>query len=136
MAITVTFAEPLTTMLEQEAERLHVSIEDLATTLLNEALLAREIERATTGDDQATTSLEQIVAQIKALPPTLEAFQPAERAQDIAYIDYLLANPPQDTVTLEEWERFWPAVEQELELMDRADELTEGHRETDGCLPG
>jgi hypothetical protein len=130
MNITITFAEPITTLLGQEAERLQVSVEDLATKLLNEALLARaneqEIDSVALVDDNEAKTLEQIVTEIKALPPNPEAFQPAARAQDLAYIDYLLANPPQDTVTLEKWERFWPAFEQEVKRMDPLDDSAEG----------
>jgi hypothetical protein len=126
MTITITFTEPLTTLLEQEAARLQVSVDELATTLLNKALLVQDIEDADATDDPTTTTLEQIVARIKALPPNPQSFRPAIRAHDKEYLDYLLANPPKDTMTLEEWERFWPAFEQELKMIDRMDDIAEG----------
>jgi hypothetical protein len=37
----------------------------------------------------------------------------------MAYIQSLLDNPPTDTLTVAEWEEYWPAFEQELKELDR-----------------
>ena len=114
MTLTITLPEPLNELLERKATRLQIPIDELATKLLSDVLLDE-------AEDEPT--LEEIVARIQALPPNPEGFQRAERAHDLAYIVWLLANPPTDTATAEEWERLWPKIEQEIEAMDRLPEL-------------
>ena len=108
MTLTITLPEPLNELLERKATRLQIPIDELATKLLSDVLLDE-------AEDEPT--LEEIVARIQALPPNPEGFQRAERAHDLAYIDWLLANPPTDTMTMEEWEQFWPEIEQKIEAM-------------------
>jgi len=108
MTLTITLPEPLNELLERKAIRLQIPIDELATKLLTDVLLDE-------AEDEPT--LEEIVAGIQARPPNPESFQRAERAHDLAYIDWLLANPPTDTMTMEEWEQFWPEIEQKIEAM-------------------
>jgi len=108
MTLTITLPEPLNELLERKAIRLQIQIDELATKLLSDVLLDE-------AEDEPT--LEEIVAGIQAQPPNPESFQRAERAHDLAYIDWLLANPPTDTMTMEEWEQFWPEIEQKIEAM-------------------
>ncbi len=127
MSITITLPEPLTHLLEQQATRLHLSSEALAVKLISAALIDEAtalLER--NWKDQEFPSLEEIVAGIKALPPNPKSFHPAERAHDLSYLTWLLENPTEGTMTVEEWEQFWPPFEQELKEIDRLDDLNEG----------
>lgn len=65
-------------------------------------------------DDNGLSSLEEVVALIKATLPNPAAIQRGDKAGDMAYIQALLDTPPTDTLTREEWEQYWPAFEQEL----------------------
>ena len=126
MTITITLPEPLMILLEQKAEHLHLSADEFATKLVRDALLDQESARPEPAVEDDFPTLEEVVASIKALPPNPGAFHPGERANDKEYLDYLLANPPRDTMTFEEWERFWPEFEQELTILDHAQDIAEG----------
>lgn len=121
MSITITLSESLTEILEQRAKRLHLPMEKLAAKLISDALIA---EVATlleqNWQEEEYPTLEEIVATIKALPPNPNNIERGAKVGDLEYLDYLLANPPQDTITIEEWERLWPMVEHELRTLDPA----------------
>lgn len=125
MTITITLAEPLMTLLERKTEHLHLSADEFATKLVRDALLDQESAQPETAIEDDFSTLEDVVASIKAMPPNPGAFHPSERANDKEYLDYLLANPPRDTMTFEEWERCWPAFEQELKMLDRVQDIAE-----------
>jgi hypothetical protein len=118
MTIMIALPEPLTHLLEQKATQLHLSVDQLAAQLLSEALQDELIEF---GENE---SIEKIVAGIKGLPHEPKYFQSMERAHQLEYINWLLANPPLDTATVEEWEHLWPQIEQEIEETDRIQKIS------------
>lgn len=126
MTVTITFPKLLSNRLKQEAKRLQVPVDELATNLLSEALLNEPTDLPVLAEDEDLPSLEEIVATIKQLPRDPESFHPGEKANDPEYLAWLLANPPKDTLTFEEWEQFWLQFEQELKAIDRADDIREG----------
>jgi len=118
MTITITFSNLLSNLLHQEAKRLQISVEELATKLLEEAL-SHEMADTPSTTAENSASLKALVASIKAGPSSdSKGFEQGEKVGDKAYIEYLLANPPKGTVTAEEWERLWPEIEKELEALD------------------
>ena len=123
---TITVPKSISTLLEQKAARLQISVEALTAKLLSEALADEASELSEVKIDENFPTLAEIVAGIKALPPNPKSIQRAERAHDLAYIDWLLANPPTDTLPFEEWNRLWTAFEQELKAVDRANDIAEG----------
>jgi hypothetical protein len=126
MTVTITFPKLLSNRLQQEARRLQIPVEELATNLLSEALLKEPFDLPAPAEDEGLPGLEEIVARIKQLPRDPESFHAGEKANDPEYLAWLLANPPKDTLTFEEWEQFWPQFEQELKAIDRADDIREG----------
>jgi hypothetical protein len=76
-------------------------------------------------DNEEWPTMEEIVAWIKATPNP-QNIHPGEKVKDLAYIDELLANPPTDTITAEEWAEFWPQFEQELKEFEQASDIVEG----------
>lgn len=119
MSLTITLPDPLPEILEQRATRLHIPVDELAIRLLKALLLDVEFDSlASTGKSEKALSLEDTVAKIKRLPPNPVRLERGAKVGDLEYIDYLLANPPQDTMTVEEWKEFWPAVEKKLKQLD------------------
>jgi hypothetical protein len=106
MTVTITFSKLLSDRLQQEACRLQVPVEELATNLLSEALLDEPIDLPAPAEDEDLPSLEETVASIKQLPRDPESFHAGEKANDPEYLAWLLANPPKDTLTIEEWEQY------------------------------
>jgi predicted transcriptional regulator len=132
MAVTITLSEQLAKRLQAHARAFHLSLDTLVEKLLADSLPvyeangdAAEHSQAETPDDPEA-ELAQIVAQIKATPPNPDAIECGEKVDDLNYIQYLLDTPPTDTLTAEEWEHYWPEVEQELKELDRAPEIAKG----------
>lgn len=126
MGVTITLPEPLTDQLAQQAHRLHISVDELAARLLGDALKTKLLDLPTpeedvefpTLEDEDFATLEEIVASIKAVPPNPAQIEVGGKVGDMAYLDYLLATPPQDTMTFNEWKNFWPQFEQGLKKLD------------------
>jgi hypothetical protein len=130
MTVTITFSNLLSNLLQQKAKRLQISVEELATRLLEEALMHESVDTSALATEEDSASLEALVAKIKAgpegaskgsprwAPSDSNGFEQGEKVGDKAYIEYLLANPPKGTVTAEEWERLWPQIEEELKALD------------------
>jgi hypothetical protein len=126
MTVTITFSNLLSNLLQQKAKRLQISVEELATRLLEEALMHESVDTSALATEEDSASLEALVEKIKAgpevktrwAPSDSSGFEQGEKVGDKAYIEYLLANPPKGTVTAEEWERLWPQIEEELKALD------------------
>ena len=130
MSATVTIREPLTERLRRRAQQQHVSLETLVELLLKEALSLPALaeEKGDHADHHAAepgASLEKIVAQIQALPPNPAVMYQGAKVNDMNYIAKLLATPPQDTLTAEEWEQLWPPLERRLKDLNLASDITE-----------
>lgn len=132
MTTTVTLSTPICKRLQKQVDKIDLPLDDLVERMLTTSLPAYEtngfhaVYDEPTNDDFPT--LEQVVAMIKATPPNPNAMKPGEKFGDMAYIQSLLDNPPTDTMTVEEWEEYWPAYEQELNELDYAQEVAEGRR--------
>ena len=127
MAITVTLSERLSAYLLAQADRVHLPVDALVEQLLTAALPLDETNgyHALAADD-AVPALAEVVALIKATPPNPAAIERGDKVNDLAYVQDLLDNPPTDTLTAEEWAAYWPAFEQELKELDRAQAIAEG----------
>lgn len=138
MTVTVTLSENMAERLQAHADKFHWSLDRLVEKLLTDALPVYETNgfhttSDSTADDYATgdvddpdASLARVIAQIKAKPPNPDAIERGDKVGDMAYIQSLLDNPPTDTLTLAEWEAYWPAFEQELKELDHAQDIAEG----------
>lgn len=118
MSLTITLPEPLTTLLEQRAEQMHIPIDDLAVRLLSDALTINGTYSHKSGIRPAISTLEMIVAEIRATPLNINAIEYGEKFGDTAYLDSLLVNPPKGTMTFSEWEEEWPHIEAYLKTLD------------------
>lgn len=128
MEVTLTLPETMVERLERQADKLNVSLDDIAWKLLNDALVKESV--ATTypdnGDKNELPSLEEVVARIKAAPPNPAAIVPATKTIE-EVVAYWEANPPDESdISPDEWDRMWTAFEQELKAIDRADDIAEG----------
>ena len=133
MAVTVTLSEQLSERLQTHADEVHLSLDALVERLLADTLPVYKSngfhlpEHPITEElDDPDASLARVIAQIKATPPNPAAIEQGDKVGDMTYLQYLLDNPPTDTLTVEEWEQYWPAFEQEMKELDRAQEIAEG----------
>lgn len=127
MTVTVTLSENIAERLQAHADEFHLSLDALVEKLLADALPVAETNgfHAPADDDDLPT-LGEVVARIKATPLNPDAIERGAKVGDMAYIQSLLDHPPTDTLTVEEWAEYWPAFEQELKELDRAQAIAEG----------
>ena len=125
MTITVILSAELSAQLQAYAQQIHLSPEVVVEQVLTSALPAQKTTgfhgsdtTATPTADTGDAELAAVIAQIKATPPNPEAIEQGSKVGDKAYIDYLLDHAPTDTLTMTEWEMYWPLVEQELKELD------------------
>jgi len=111
MTITIDLKESVLAGLQQQAQQQRVTVE---------ALAARILETA--AEETATESLEKLVARIKAMPPDPAMTRPG----DGKLAEKLMSAPDDPDFNLEEWNRNWAAVEQEMSAITRADDIAEG----------
>ena len=126
MTMTVTLSAELSAQLQAYAQQLHLSPEVVVEQVLTAALSVQETNGfhgsdtpapSTAGTDDA--ELAAVIAQIKATPPNPMAIEQGSKVDDKVYLQYLLEHSPTDTLTMVEWEVYWPLVEQELKELDR-----------------
>jgi hypothetical protein len=128
MEITLTLPDSMIVRLEQQADQLNVSLDDLAWKFFSDGLIAESVVTtpARNGDSDDLPSLEEVIARIKATPPNPNAIIPPTKTLE-EVVAYWEANPPEETnLPPEEWDRLWAAFEEELKAIDRADDLAEG----------
>ena len=127
MAMTITLSESIAERLQAHANQFQLSADALAEKLLADALPVSKTNgfQLPPADDDLS-SLEEVIAKIKAIPPNPAAIELGAKVGDMAYIQSLLDNPPTDTLTVAEWEEHWSAFEQELKALDRAQAIAEG----------
>lgn len=111
MTISISVPNTLEDNLRREARRQHLSPEQLAVQILEDAL----------ADDDLPT-LEEVVAKIKALPRRPQNIRPA-----VGSLRDLLASDSEDAnFDLEAWQQEWMKVEEELRATTLADDTAEG----------
>ena len=128
MEITFTLPESMVVKLEQQADQLNVSLDDLAWKFFSYGLIAESALATPTpsGDLGDLPSLEEVVARIKATPPSPNAVVPPTKTL-AEVVAYWTANPPDEAdLAPEKWDRLWASFEEELKALDRADDLAEG----------
>jgi hypothetical protein len=106
MEITFTLPESMIVRLEQQADQLNVSLDDLAWKFFNDGLIAESAVAipAPNGDPDDLPSLEEVVACIQTRPPSPNAIIPPTKTLD-EIIAYWEANPPDETdLAPEEWD--------------------------------
>jgi len=116
---------------ESKAEAIH-NIEQLALTLINQSevieldlplpAMPNGHENGWLLEDDEGPTLEEVMAKIKATPPSPTAFHPATES----LLDYLLAVPDDPDFDVEAWNRDWARVEAEMKARDKANDIAEG----------
>jgi len=112
--VTIALPDGLTKRLQVEADNRQLSLDELAIDVLANALDIKQ---------EIYPSVEQVIAEIKAMEPNLTGFHPA--TQSLA--DLLSHAPDDPNFDLEEWNREWKIAEAEIKAMTRANALAEGH---------
>jgi hypothetical protein len=114
MPITITLPAELEENLQAKAEAQQRPLADLIVDILSDVVESE-------GEDH-TPDLEEVVAEIRALPPN-----PAAVRLATASLAELLENAPEDpTFDLARWTRQWQMIEAEMKARDRADDIAEG----------
>ena len=111
MAITITLADDLVAGLKNRARNQHLSVEQLAI-----SILTREL-----AEPQSPTPL-QVVARIQTTPRDPSQIIPA--TANLA--DALRSTPDDPAFDLEAWKREWSAVEGEMKAVTRGNDHAEG----------
>lgn len=115
MSITITLPDDLVTKLKSRADNQNLPLADLAINILTAAL-----ESDAEANDDPTP--EEVVAQIKAIPPNPAAIRPATGSLAEA-----LQNAPRDPdFDLDAWTKQWAAVEAEMKAITQANDMAEG----------
>ncbi len=111
MALMIQLSESVAENLREAAERQQLKPEDLAAQLIENAL-----------DAYYFPTLEEVVAQIKALP-----YKPENVREPIGSLREHLASDPEDAeFDLEAWTQEWARVEEEMKAITRANDIAEG----------
>lgn len=112
MTLRIHLSQELETRLKRAASAHALSPEAYALALLDNALRK-----------ETFPTPEEVVARIKALPPELQSIHPA-----IAAVAEVLRDmPPEPTdFDLQQWQREWEAIEEELTRITREDDIAEG----------
>jgi len=112
MSTTITLPDDVVKRLEARADARKVSLDDLIAKLLND-MLERE---------EASPTLDQVMAEIKRARPNPAAFHPA--TQSLA--DKLADSPVDPTFDAQGWNLEWAQVEAEMKAITRANNIAEG----------
>ena len=118
MSVTITLPDPLSERLQNEAQARSQSVENLAVELLSRALT-----------DQSGQELMALSARIRALPPNpANQFDPQAGMHSLTehLSATIAAEDLNEEFDLEEWQRNWNAVEAEMKITDRANDIAEG----------
>lgn len=127
MQVTLSLPETLVNHLQQQAEQLDVSLDDLTAKLLSDALINEQTESLSAPDDEVDLpTLEELVARIRATPPNPKAVHPPTKTVEEVLAALEASPSPESDITPEEWDRMWAAFEQELKAVDRAKDIEEG----------
>jgi hypothetical protein len=127
MSLTITLPEPLATRLQDYAATSQRSADEVAATLLAEALpppIVLDLAAGATED-----SLLRLVERIQATPPNprnvfSEEELRAKRAGLRRYLEAsVAAEDPNEQFDEQEWNRQWDAVEADMKARDLADQL-------------
>lgn len=120
MTLIINLPEDLEKRLKQEATAHDTSIEEFALGLLENAL---EPDLSPTWEErEASPTLEQVVANIRALPPNPNSIRPATGSLAEALRDA----PVDPAFDLEQWTMDWQRVETEMDQATKADDSAEG----------
>lgn len=115
MSITITVADPLAEQLRMQARKQHLQVEEFVSALLRNALQLVS---------QYAPTPEEVVANIKATPPTAANLRPATASLR----DALRHAPEYPDFDVASWEQAWRDVEQEMKTAARANAIAEGRR--------
>ena len=113
MSITITLTDPLAEQLRIRATRQHLQLEEFVFILLKNVLQPA---------NQDILAHEDVVAKIKATPPTLKNIRPATSS----LLETLRHAPDYPDFDLEAWEKQWINVEWEMKARTRANDIAEG----------
>ena len=111
MPITITLDDDLVAGLENKAKKQQLSVEQVAITILTDAMESSE-----------SLTPQEAVKSIQGTAP-----DPSNvRAATANLADLLRAVPGEVGFDLESWNRQWSAVEAEMKAITRANDITEG----------
>lgn len=111
MTLTISLPVEVQDKLERRANAIHWSVEKMATHLLDDVL------------DDPSPTLEEVVARIKNLPPTLIL---PDKVDIQAWREALTDPPDAPDFDEELWTRQWAAVEDEMRAITKANAIAEG----------
>jgi hypothetical protein len=114
--IHLVLPEGIHSRLKGKARNMRCSLEEAALRILDRALEDRKSEPQ---DD-----LEEIVRQIKSIPPNPESIRSARGDLEEA----LSALPEEPDFDFAQWERQWDEMEEEMRRTDALDDMAEGCR--------
>ena len=100
------------TKLQHKAQTQHRSVEELALDMLGSAL----------EQEEGFPTPEVVVAKIQATPPNPRSIRPARGS----LAEALRSAPEDPDFDLASWEREWAAVEADIKVIARADDIAEG----------
>ena len=113
MTITIHVTDPLANRLQRRASMQRLTPEQLALHILADALEP--------GKD-AYSTLDTVVAMIKATPPNPGSFRPAKESLQEA----LEKSPQYSDFDVMSWEANWAVVEQEMKAISHSNAMSEG----------
>ncbi len=112
MTLTITLPDRIGHQLEQAATVRQLSVEQVAISLLDDALVT----------DYRGPSPEEVVARIRALPANPKGVRPASGSLGEA----LRVAPDDRSFDLTMWQQDWAVVEEEMKEITRANDIAEG----------
>ncbi len=114
MPVTITIPDDIAARYQKVAQSQHISIEDFAIILLDEALILESMP-----ESNYRPTPEEVVAKIQSLPPNPNMIRPAVGSLSEYLAASIAAEDPNEKFDLEEWNRNWDAIEAEMNAIDR-----------------
>lgn len=113
MPLTVTLPEPLALQLQSRAKVQKVPLGQMVVKMLSSYFEP---------ETEIDLSVEELVAEIKAMPPNPACFRPAQGS----LLEALKDVPNEPEIDVESWNREWAAVEAEMKTITRLNDYAEG----------
>ena len=111
--MTITLPDELSEKLTREARSRRVSVQSLVTELVTAGL-------DNTSQMNVDDSLESVVARIRSMPPSHASMSPATHSlRDLL----ASASEPEQPLNVDQWNRQWAAIEAEMNVEAKADEI-------------
>jgi len=121
MALTITLSDDIAKRLLKYARRSNLPLDVFVEKLVDDALPVTEADEPELSNQDEVPSFDDILAQVRAIPPNPSSITPATKTVD-ELVATLEAEPPSDDLmTFEELWPLWNAFEGELKKEDADD---------------